>query len=148
MADQLRYYENFDDSLSVVNTLWKNYRSNSVNTDISPEDDMYGEAWDPAKSLYISTGENALCVIAKAMLLANSFNIKTILDMPCGFGRVMRHVRLAFPQAKIYGCDLYDNRINYCAENFGSLPLQVAGRFQRMIEFPEKFRLDLVRLIC
>jgi SAM-dependent methyltransferase len=139
MATKTKFQE-FERHLNLTCELWKTYQNNPLNTNISPDDDMYHREWDYSKSAYISAGEGALSIIAHAMMLSGNFTVDTILDMPCGFGRVTRHLRAAFPDARIYACDLYDNRITYCAEKFNAIPFQSRENFLD-IEFPEKFDL-------
>jgi len=67
-------------------------------------------------------GESALRCINHAILLANKdlSSIASILDFPCGFGRVLRVLKVAFPKADITGCDLVQEGVDFCNEQFGS----------------------------
>jgi SAM-dependent methyltransferase len=88
----------------------------------------------------MAVGEEALAIVLQALLLCGRTSVGRILDMPCGFGRVARHLRSAFPNARIYGCDLYDDRITFCAEQFGTIPIKSREHFQNIV-FPEQFDL-------
>ena len=46
-----------------------------------------------------------------------------ILDFPCGHGRVLRYLRAEFPQAEITACDLLRDGVDFCAANFGAIPV-------------------------
>ena len=92
----------FDQRLDLMRQIWKTYCAKPIDTTISPEDDMFHREWDVNKTVYLNTGAVALSIIAQAMLSCGKVNLGTILDMPCGFGRVTRHLRAAFPQSKIF----------------------------------------------
>jgi trans-aconitate methyltransferase len=44
---------------------------------------------------------------------------KVIVDLPSGSGRVTRHFKSFFPDARIIASDLYESRWSYCANTFG-----------------------------
>src|SRR5262245_52875607 len=78
-------------------------RSADLITTISQRDGMYvsgGEAH------YFGVGADALKLVIQAMSLAGKEEIRSILDLPCGYGRVMRYLRAKFPQASLVACDL------------------------------------------
>ena len=55
---------------------------------------------------------------------------KTILDLPCGYGRVLRLLRAAFPDAAITASDLDRGGVRFCEQTFG-----VEGAFsQRQLD--------------
>jgi len=45
-----------------------------------------------------------------------------ILDLPCGHGRVLRHLRADFPKAEITACDILKDGVDFCARTFGAVP--------------------------
>jgi len=49
---------------------------------------------------------------------------RRILDLPCGYGRVMRYLRHGFPDASISACDLDAGGVEFCRKQFGAAPLQ------------------------
>jgi len=46
-----------------------------------------------------------------------------ILDMPCGFGRVMRHLRAEYADAEIVACDIEPVKVEFCTAQFNAVPL-------------------------
>ena len=90
----------------------------AYSTVISPNDQMWkaGEAW------YFETGLSALECIRRAL---NSANVTptSILDLPCGHGRVCRMLRMAFPDAHISASDLDRDGVDFCAQEFEAEPL-------------------------
>ena len=95
-----------------------NQNLDDVVKEISDMDDMY----QGNKDHYFSVGNSALQCINNAILLANKdlSSIGNILDFPCGFGRVLRILKVAFPTAAITGCDLVQEGVDFCEEQFGS----------------------------
>jgi SAM-dependent methyltransferase len=89
--------------------------------DIAPGDEMFtGEP-----EVYFSVGWSALRCINISLMAAGTepASVGTILDLPCGHGRVLRYLREAFPNADITACDLLHDGVDYCAKTFGARPL-------------------------
>src|SRR5204863_6830458 len=76
--------------------------SPAVNTQIAPDDGM----WDGDMNHYFGVGQSALHCILVAMQAAQIDTVTNILDLPCGHGRVLRHLQSAFPGARLTACDL------------------------------------------
>jgi len=76
-----------------------------------------------AAEQYFRVGEAALRAIVKAMVLAEKTTLGTILDLPCGHGRVMRVLKAAFPGARLTACDLSRDAVDHCARAFGARPV-------------------------
>jgi predicted O-methyltransferase YrrM/SAM-dependent methyltransferase len=86
---------------------------------ISPRDAMYvGDA-----AHYFSVGASAMRAIEAAAPPAP----KRILDMPSGHGRVLRHLRKRYPDAALVACDLDEDGIAFCAQQFGAEPVPSAA---------------------
>ena len=83
---------------------------------IAPDDGM----WGGNKIHYFGVGQSALHCIRLAMQAAGIENFKNILDLPCGHGRVLRHLHDAFPGARLTACDLNIPGTLFCAETFGA----------------------------
>jgi SAM-dependent methyltransferase len=96
-------------------------REPTVRQDISPRDQMV--AGNPAD--YFAAGRSALACIQQSMLSAEiePAAVTRILDLPCGHGRVLRHLGAAFPDAEILACDLVRDGVDYCAQTFGATPV-------------------------
>ena len=110
----------------------------AYSTVISPNDQMWkaGEAW------YFETGLSALECIRRAL---NSANVTptSILDLPCGHGRVCRMLRMAFPDAHISASDLDRDGVDFCAQEFEAEPLYSREDI-REVRTSRSFESDLV----
>ncbi len=87
----------------------------ALDTDTLPENDWCAQ--------YFWVTEEALRVIAKAMVAAERTTVRRILDLPCGHGRVLRGLRAAFPEAEITACDIDRDGVDFCARTFGARPV-------------------------
>lgn len=94
----------------------RNYDPNAVSRIISPNDTMKG-------SNYFSVGAGAIEVIISACIAANITKVSTVLDLPCGHGRVLRHLVQLFPHAELSACDLDNDGVSFCASTFGARPI-------------------------
>jgi len=126
--------------LSRYASLSSHYAEAEVSRTISPDDDMLDRHSSCGMDLYMRAGISAADILLRAMMLSGKMEAETILDMPCGFGRVMRHLVALFPDARITACDLYLNCIDFCASQFGATALKSREDF-RDIEFVQKFDL-------
>ena len=59
-----------------------------------------------ANEQYFEVGRSAIEVIVAAMIAAEKTEIATVLDLPCGGGRVTRHLMALFPDAELFVGDL------------------------------------------
>lgn len=113
--------------------------NNNLNTTISEEDEMLSN--DNVEH-YMSVGYSALSIIKDALQSQKIEIIKvnTILDMPCGHGRVTRHLKSAFPNAEIIGCDINKDGVDFCEKN-----LNIKGVYSNIdfnkIQFDHSFDL-------
>ncbi|MDB6127754.1 MAG: hypothetical protein JWM35_1650 [Verrucomicrobia bacterium] len=92
-----------------------------VNREIAPGDEMYFEN----ETHYFDAGESALHCVEAALFAARrkKSSITGILDLPCGYGRVLRFLRNAFPGAQLTACDLNRDGVDFCAKKFGATPV-------------------------
>ena len=86
-----------------------------VDYSISKKDDMYAN--DAAH--YFKVGLSAIECIDNALSKVDERRIKKVLDMPCGFGRVLRFLIHRFPGADFTGVDLEESGVDFCAETLG-----------------------------
>jgi SAM-dependent methyltransferase len=86
--------------------------------DISPNDQMHMSTPD----VYYRFGLTALAYIKLALRAAGQREPKSILDLPSGYGRVLRMLKAAFPDARITACDIDRAAVDYCVRTFGAVP--------------------------
>ena len=74
---------------------------------------------------YVASGRSGLTCIEMALNAAGKARsqVTEILDLPCGHGRVLRHLRTAFPTAQITACDLQRDGVDFCASKLGAIPV-------------------------
>lgn len=105
----------------------------AVSLNISPTETMM----DGDLARYLAVGENALRAIQAAPDLIPP---QSILDLPCGHGRVARHLRAAYPGAEFFVADLDEPGADFCAAEFGAVKLTSTPDFNA-IEFGRRFDL-------
>lgn len=71
---------------------------------------------------YFKVGLSAIQCIDEAVERAKLKDVRTILDLPCGSGRVLRFLVHRFPDAEITACELASGAVEFCARTFGALP--------------------------
>lgn len=91
------------------------YRERGVSKVVSPNDQM----WKSGPDWYDSVGLSGLQVVLSCLATSWLPRVGRILDLPCGHGRVARHLRAAFPDAQMFFCDLETDGVDFCAETFG-----------------------------
>lgn len=96
---------------------YREYLKASIDLTISPNETMYNE-W------YFQIGRSAADNIALAVLSSQLTEVRNILDLPCGHGRVLRHLVKLFPNATIDACDLDEDGVLFCANTFGARPIK------------------------
>lgn len=91
---------------------------------IAPDDEMR----EGDTESYFHWGAAAIDCIQTGLRVAEfEGDPATILDLPCGHGRVLRMLRAAYPQAKIHGCDIKEDGVRFCARRFGAAPVVSTG---------------------
>jgi SAM-dependent methyltransferase len=86
---------------------------------ISPRERMPKDDID----VYLSVGRSALKAIRLAQIAAGKPDFVSILDMPCGHGRVLRWLKAAYPDAMFTACDLLSDGVDFCAGSLGATPV-------------------------
>ena len=109
----------------------------NVIRDISPRDSMY----DGDEAAYFESGRSALACIRQAMLAVGKQDVSSILDLPCGYGRVGRTLRAAFEDAELIACDIDREGVDYCVQVLGATPVY-SGYSPGEIEIPHE--VDLI----
>ena len=82
--------------------------------------------WKSGQPRYFEVGLSALDCITRALEVAG-ITPTSILDLPCGHGRVCRMLRMAFPDARLTVSDLDADGVDFCAEQFRGEPLYSSG---------------------
>lgn len=92
-----------------------------VSKDVAPGDRMYplGKTW----SSYLWVGASALGCIRRSLRAAGKEEVRSILDFGCGHGRVLRVLKVAFPQAELTGSDANEDGVAFCARLLGCTPV-------------------------
>ena len=103
-------------NLEYVQALIRNYEATVIDTRISPNDQMNNQ-------YYFDVGKSAVDNIAIACLASNIGEVKRVLDIPCGHGRVLRHLVRLFPAAEFHACDMDVDGVDFCAATFGAKPV-------------------------
>jgi SAM-dependent methyltransferase len=89
----------------------------NVSVDISYRDGMH----TGNTSHYFRVGLSAIRCIDRALTKCSSPPIiKKILDLPSGYGRVLRFLVQRFPQAEVTASELDRAAVDYCVEHFGA----------------------------
>src|SRR6185369_2876695 len=88
--------------------------------EISPHDPMFTAN---SAGHYFDVSRSALSCIKLALLAADKTQVQRILDLPCGYGRVLRRLKAAFPQAVLTACDRDQDAVDFCALTFGATPV-------------------------
>lgn len=112
----------------------------TVSKHISPADRMLTVN---DREAYFACGRSALECIQKALDLGSvsANRITSVLDLPCGHGRVLRWLRAAFPRATITACDLLHDGVDFCSSTFGARGLYSCDEPEAIPLEPEGFDL-------
>ena len=86
--------------------------------EISPRDQMFR---DPER--YLRSGRKGLDCIRLGMAAAGRTAVDSVLDLPCGYGRVLRWIKAEFPGARLGACDIDREGVDFCAQTFGAEPV-------------------------
>ena len=88
---------------------------NRVSLRIHRNDDMYLPS---TGRHYLSIGLSARRCVMAALAHAPQEPIRTVLDLPSGYGRILRPLQLSFPNAKVWACDIVPEAVNFCTKQF------------------------------
>jgi len=91
-----------------------------LNTRVVRRDDMMARA---QPDQYFVAGHAALEAIERGVTAAGVGAPKTILDLPSGYGRVLRYLMVRWPDADFTACELMPDGVEFCASEFGVRPL-------------------------
>jgi len=108
----------------------------AVDPVVSVNDSMAGGGWRH----YFEVGLDAMRWIEAAMAAASIDAPERVLDLPCGWGRIMRFLAARYPGAELVGCDIVDDGIAFCAQQFGATPVRSSPAIGD-VELPGQFDL-------
>lgn len=103
-----------------VADLYKKYLSADVNREIHPADRMYHT--NRGDTFYDTVGMGGLDCVISALTLTKLEKVNRVLDLACGYGRVARHLRAAFPEAEMFYSEVNKEAADFCANTFGGTP--------------------------
>jgi SAM-dependent methyltransferase len=86
-----------------------------VGTAVSESDIMLVKATARA---YAEAGLSALGCVGESLAAAGKGAPGRILDFGCGYGRVLRFLRAAFPRAEVYCTDMDAEGLGFCTHHF------------------------------
>jgi SAM-dependent methyltransferase len=69
---------------------------------------------------YFRVGLGAVRLIEEVMASAGLEEVQSLLDVPCGGGRVMRFLVRRFPRSRVVACDLQHDMADFCAQRFSA----------------------------
>lgn len=94
----------------------------TVDRTIAPDDSMYGGNDEH----YFGVTRDALRATLQALHGAGRPDPARVLDFGCGYGRVLRAFRAAFPEAELVACDLDPAAVAQCVSAYDARPLAAA----------------------
>ena len=112
--------------------------------EISPNDGMI--RWPPfggGREQYFELAQEAVQIILDTMRAVGIGEPRTILDLPCGHGRVLRMLKAAFPQSQLSACDIDHEAVNFCVDTFGAKPVYSSASTEPH-DIPLKWDFDLI----
>jgi len=89
---------------------------------------------------YYKVALSAIRCINEALAQASLQEVRTLLDLPCGSGRVLRFLVHRFPHAEITACELASGAVEFCARTFGARPAFSSLNLDE-VSFDKKFDL-------
>ncbi len=92
---------------------------NELITQINLKRSYYDEMYAKDGTHYLQVGLSALKCVEAAIKQSNCNEVKYVLDMPCGYGRVLRFLQPFFPNAEFSACDLNMHAVDFCKREFG-----------------------------
>lgn len=107
----------------------------ALNRTIAPSDGMFNEI-DPEQ--YFAVGASAAHLISESLAAARvpPGRVERVLDYACGYGRVLRWLRVEFPQAFLLGVDSDPKAVRGCNLALGVQTRQLDLSFAKPIDAP------------
>ena len=102
------------------------YLTAEICGDISEHDDMFVSG---RLDHYLSVGRSAIDIIVQAMVSARRDHFSSVLDLPCGGGRVTRHLKAFLPDAQLFVGDLNKQKEAFVINKFGATTVDPQADF-------------------
>jgi len=106
-----------------------NYDRAPISTKIDEQDLMFSRDVPGAETHYLGVGRSAIEVIAQAMIATRNTRFRKVLDLPCGAGRVTRHLVHFFDDAQIFVSELDRHCEDFTVKTFSVTPIVVSPNF-------------------
>jgi SAM-dependent methyltransferase len=124
------------ETLRLITSRYAAYLDAPIINTIGSCDDMFAGEIDH----YFNVGHSAVAIIIEAMIAARVTQVRSILDLPCGGGRVTRHLKALFPDADLYAADINTEKQSFVVATFGATALNTTPDFRE----PPPRQFDLV----
>lgn len=98
-----------------IGALWAGYKARDLVRTIHPADTMN---MGPGAKFYWEIGESAVRLICTGLTTTWKRDVQSVLDFGCGHGRVARHLRAFFRDARLCLCERAPGAAAFCAEAF------------------------------
>jgi SAM-dependent methyltransferase len=96
-------------------------RNPRVNTRVAAREDML--TGGASLRNYFEVGESALAQIKAGIEAARMPAPRRILDLPSGYGRVLRYLQAEWRGAALTAMDINEEAVRFCAATFGARPV-------------------------
>jgi SAM-dependent methyltransferase len=117
------------DAIGPVANRLSRYCASIISQDIASYDAMYARDVAGADVHYFAVGRSAIHLIAETMIAANKTTFASVLDCPCGAGRITRHLTAFFPDSQIFVSDLDQEGEAFAAKRFGATRFRAPSAF-------------------
>jgi SAM-dependent methyltransferase len=112
--------------IRAVSDILLRYEKADISQEVADTDVMYAGSM----AHYQAVGRSAIEMIARAMLLTRKTEFSSVLDLPCGGGRVTRHIIKLFPGAELFVSDLDKTLEAFTVSRFGGTPIDAGRDFE------------------
>ena len=93
-----------------------------------------------AREYPIAGASASRCIQAALQSVGKERSVGSILDFPCGYGRVLRFLKAMFPDADITGGEAQSGALDFCQRTFGVTPILSSTDFSSL-SLPRKYDL-------
>jgi SAM-dependent methyltransferase len=124
--------------LKVVSERLLRYATADIPQELAATDVMYAGSM----AHYLAVGRSAIEIVARAMLVTGKTDFASVLDLPCGGGRVTRHLVKLLPDAELFVSDLDKTLEAFTVSRFGGITIDAGRDFD--VAPPREFDLIFV----